>query len=106
MTPIEWDNHKMQVVEDTIDAHSTVNVEVGGFVVGGIVTHNGKCKNTWLGQDLGNHLQIDNNQDVNELGDHVIVQSHQFGILRLDVMLFNDGNYLLKGETGGCVMNR
>jgi hypothetical protein len=24
--------------------------------VGGIVTFNGKCEDTWLGQDLGNHL--------------------------------------------------
>ncbi len=46
----------MQVVEDTIDIHSDANVEVGQLVVGGIVTFNGKCEDTWLGQDLGNHL--------------------------------------------------
>jgi hypothetical protein len=56
MTPIEWDNHKMHVMEDTIDAHSDANVEVGGLIVNGIVTHNGKCKDTWLGHDLENHL--------------------------------------------------
>ncbi len=67
-------------------------------------TH-GWCKDTWLGQDLGNHLQINNNQDVNELGDHVIVQSHQFGILRSNGMLFNNGSRILKGETGGCVID-
>jgi predicted glycoside hydrolase/deacetylase ChbG (UPF0249 family) len=27
---------------------------------------------------------------MNELGDHVIVQSHQFGILHSDTMLFNN----------------
>jgi hypothetical protein len=68
----------MQVVEDTIDAHLDANVEVGGLVVGGIVARNGECEDTLLGQDLENHLQINNNQDANELGDHVIVQSHQF----------------------------
>ncbi len=49
MTAIEWDNHKMQVVEDTIDAHLDANVEVGGLIVGRIITYNGKCKDTWLG---------------------------------------------------------
>ncbi len=39
----------MQVVEDTIDAHSDVNVEVGGLVVGGTVTCNGEWKYRWLG---------------------------------------------------------
>jgi hypothetical protein len=73
--------------------------------VGGTVTHNGECEDMWLGQDFKNHLQIGNNQDVNKLGDHVIVQSHQFGIFRSDVMLFNNGSHL-KGETGGCVINR
>jgi hypothetical protein len=67
MTPIKWDNHKIQVVEDTIDAHLDVNVDVKRLVVGGIVTCNGECEDTWLGQDFGNHLQIGNNQDVNEL---------------------------------------
>jgi hypothetical protein len=99
MMPIEWDNHKMQVVEDTIDAHSSANIEVGGLVVGGTVTRNGECKDTWLGHDFGNHLQIGNNQDTNELENHVIVQSHQFGILRSDAMLFNNSNRLPKGET-------
>ncbi len=42
----------------------------------------------------------------NKLGDHVIVQSHQFGILRSDAMLFNNDNRLLKGKTGGCVIDR
>jgi formylmethanofuran dehydrogenase subunit C len=51
----------MQVVEDTIDAHSDANVKVGGLVVGGTVTHNGEFEDTWLGQDLQNHLQIGNN---------------------------------------------
>jgi len=74
--------------------------------LGGIVTRNGECKNTWLGQDLENHLQIGNNQDTNELGDHVIIQSHQFGILRSDVMLFNNDSCLLEGETKGCVIDR
>jgi hypothetical protein len=49
----------MQVVEDTIDTHS--DVEVGGFVVGEIVTRNGECEDTWLGQDFENHLQISSN---------------------------------------------
>jgi formylmethanofuran dehydrogenase subunit C len=106
MKPIERDNDKMQVVEDTIDAHSDVNVEVGGLVVGGTVACNGECEDTWLGQDLGNHLQIGNNKDANELGDHVIIQSHQFGILCLDAMLLNNDDRLPKGETGGCVINR
>ncbi len=106
MTPIERDNHKMQVVEDTINAHLDANVEVGGLVVGGTVTCNGESENTWLGQDLGNHLQIGSNQDANELGDHVIVQSHQFGILHSDAMLFNNGSHLPKGETRGCVIDR
>jgi len=43
---------------------------------------------------------------VNELGDHVIVQSHQFEILRANAMLFNNGSRLPKTETGGCVINR
>ncbi len=76
MMPIEHVNHKMQVVEATIDAHLDANVKVGRLVVGGIVTRNGECEDMWLGQDLGNHMQIGSNQDVNELGDHVIVQSH------------------------------
>ncbi|CAM6010833.1 unnamed protein product [Sphagnum balticum] len=107
MTPTERDNHKMQVVEDTIDAHSNANVEIG-LVVGGIVTRNGDCEDTWLGQDLENHLHIGSNQDakdVNELRDHVIIQSHQFGILRSEVMLFNNGICLAKGKTRGCVID-
>jgi len=92
-------------VEDTIDAHSDANVEVGGLVMGGTVTHNGECEDAWLGQDLGNHLQIDNNQDANKLGDHVIIQSHQFGILCLDAMLFNNGSRLSKRETKGWVID-
>ncbi|CAK9234661.1 unnamed protein product [Sphagnum jensenii] len=40
----------MQLVEDTIDTHLDANVEVGGLVMGGIVTRNGKCKDTWLVQ--------------------------------------------------------
>jgi len=95
----------MQVVDDTIDTNSDANVEVGGLVVGGIVTRNGECEDMWLGQDLGNHMQIGNNQDANKLGDHVIVQSHQFGILCSDAMLFNNGSRLPKGETRGCVIN-
>jgi hypothetical protein len=63
----------MQIMEDTIDTHSNANVKVGGIVVGGTVTYNEECEDTWLGQDLGNHLQISNNQDTNELGDHVVV---------------------------------
>jgi hypothetical protein len=51
----------MQIMEDTIDTHSNANVKVGGIVVGGTVTYNEECEDTWLGQDLGNHLQIDNN---------------------------------------------
>jgi hypothetical protein len=74
--------------------------------VGGTITHNGKCENMLLGQDLRNHLQISNNQDANELGDHVIFQSHQFGILHLDAMLFNNDNRLPKKKTGGCVIDR
>jgi hypothetical protein len=92
-------------VEDTIDAHSNMNVKVRGLVVGGTVTRNGECENTWLGQDLENHLQISNNQDANELGDHVIIQSHQFGILHLNVMLYNNNNHLPKGKIGGFVIN-
>jgi hypothetical protein len=46
----------MQVVEDTIDTHSDANVEVGQLVVGGFVSLNGECEDTWLGQDLGNHM--------------------------------------------------
>jgi hypothetical protein len=59
----------------------------------------------WLGQDLENHLQIGNNQDANKLGDHVIIQSHQFGILCSDTMLFNNDNHLPEGEIGGCVID-
>jgi hypothetical protein len=44
--------------------------------VGGIITCNGECEDTRLGQDFKNHLQISNNQDANELRDHVIIQSH------------------------------
>ncbi len=36
----------------------------------------------------------------------MIIQSHQFGILRSDAMLFNNESNLPKGETGGCVINR
>jgi hypothetical protein len=64
------------------------------------------AKTTWLGQDLENHLQIGNNQNVKELGDHVIVQSHQFGIFRSNTMLFNNNSRLPKGETRGCVIDR
>ncbi len=60
----------------------------------------------WLGQDLENHLQIGSNQDANELGDHVIVQSHQFGILHSYAMLFNNDSRLPEGETRGCVIDR
>jgi hypothetical protein len=95
----------MQVVEDTIDAHSVANVKVGRLVVGGAVTRNGECEDTWLGQDLGNHVQISNNQDVKKLGDHVIVQSHQFGIICSNAILFNNDNRLSKGEIGGCVID-
>jgi hypothetical protein len=95
----------MQVVEDTINAHSDANVEVRGLIVGGTIICNGECEDMWLGQDLKNHLQIGNNQDANDVGDHVIIESHQFEILRSDTMLFNNGNRLLKGETRGCVID-
>jgi len=36
----------------------------------------------------------------------VIIQSHQFGILHSDMMLFNNSGRLLKRETGGCVIDR
>jgi hypothetical protein len=49
MMPIKRDNHKMQVVEDTIDAHSNANVEIGGLIMGGTIICNGKCENMWLG---------------------------------------------------------
>jgi len=73
--------------------------------LGGTVTHNGECENTWLGQDLENHLQIGSNQNANEVGDHVIIQSHQFGILRSNAMLLNNDSRLPEGETGGCVID-
>ncbi len=36
----------------------------------------------------------------------MIVQSHQFGILCSDTMLFNNDSCLPEGETGRCVIDR
>lgn len=35
----------------------------------------------------------------------MIIESHQFEILCSNTMLFNNGNCLSKGETGGSVIN-
>ncbi len=106
MTPIERDNHKMQVVEDTIDAHSDANVEVGRFILGTITRmENAKTR----GWDKISEIicrSATTRMRTNKLGDHVIVQSHQFEILCSNAMLFNNGSCLLKGKTGGCVIDR